>query len=79
MTVYTVLLVAFVMLHVAVFDSGEFGDRLAVLIVMMYVTGGQLELVVGGGLHISCTEFTDTSHDVTLTTAFGAAVVCNIL
>ena len=62
----------------AVFISVEFRDKLVVLIVMMYVTGGQLELVVEGRFHISNTEFTESSIKLKFTAAFGAAVICNI-
>ena len=63
----TVLLVA---LSVTLITSGS-RDTLAAMIVMVYMAGGQLVSLVGGGFQDNSTEFADIADEVTSTGALG--------
>ena len=62
-----VLLVA---LSVVLITTGP-GNTLAAVIVMVYVAGGQLVSLVGGGFQDNSTEFADIADEVTSTGAPG--------
>ena len=61
-------------LSVVLITSGS-RNTLAAVIVMVYVAGGQLVSLVGGGFQNNSTEFADTADEVTSTGALGVFAV----
>ena len=50
-------------------------NTLAAVIVMTYVTGGQLVSLAGGGFQDTSTEFADSADEVTSTGALGVLAI----